>query len=162
MTLPLDRVHSAGYMTNWAARLFTPAIDLRLKPLGLSSAYLPVFFALGQGEALSQKTLAASAGVEQPTMAATLNRMERDGWIRREPDPNDGRSTLVRLTRPAMARVPKVRAATQEVNEVALADLSPDEREQLLNLLQRLITSLAGDPAQDRGGAKALRARAVR
>jgi len=157
--MQLDRHQSAGYLTNWAARLFTPAIDLRLKALGLSSAYLPVFFALGSGEALTQKTLAEAAAVEQPTMAATLNRMERDGLIRRVPDPTDGRSSLVSLTRGAMAKVPKVQAATRDVNQVALSNLSDAEQAQLLLLLGRVISALAADPAQQKLGNTAARAR---
>ncbi|WP_216073103.1 MarR family transcriptional regulator, partial [Acinetobacter nosocomialis] len=63
-------------MTNWAARLFARAIDRRLKLIGVSSGHLPVFFALGDGSALSQKALTEAAAIEQPTMAATLTRME--------------------------------------------------------------------------------------
>ena len=44
--MSLERGRSAGYLVNWAARLFARAIDRRLKPLGVSSGQLPVFFAL--------------------------------------------------------------------------------------------------------------------
>jgi DNA-binding MarR family transcriptional regulator len=37
-------------------------------------------------------------GIEQPTMAFTLRRMERDGIIERSPDPEHGRKSLVKLT----------------------------------------------------------------
>ena len=85
-------------MTNWAARLFARAIDQRLKAIGVSSGQLPVFFALAGGKALTQKELARLAAIEQPTMASTLARMERDGLIERRPDPDDGRSSLVSLS----------------------------------------------------------------
>ena len=49
--------------------------------------------------ALSQTALARWASVEQPTMANTLNRMERDGLIVRTPDPDDRRSALISLTK---------------------------------------------------------------
>ncbi|MBN9060602.1 MAG: MarR family transcriptional regulator, partial [Rhizobiales bacterium] len=114
--MTLQRSRSAGYMTNWAARLFARAIDRRLKPLGISSGQLPVFFALGGGAALSQRALTEVAAIEQPTMAATLARMERDGLVEKRPDPDDRRSTLVSLTPAAMEKARAVREAIDGVN----------------------------------------------
>lgn len=140
--MKFNRLHSAGYLTNWAARLFTRAIDRELRTLGLSSGQLPVFFALGDGAALSQKALASSAAVEQPTMAATLARMERDGLIVRTPDPKDKRSALVSLTPAAMEKAQAVREAIQAVNETALAGLTPGGRQAYLGALQNIVASL--------------------
>lgn len=143
--MTLDRHRSAGYMTNWGARLFATAIERRLKPRGIAAAYLPVFFALDAGRALTQKELAIAAAVEQPTMAATLARMERDGLIRRSPDPADGRSSSIALTETALQEVDAVRRATEEVNEVALAELDESERAAFLDMLGRVISALVTD-----------------
>ncbi len=139
------REESSGYLTNWAARLFARAIDRRLAPHGLSSAYMPVFFALAGGEALSQTALARRASVEQPTMAATLKRMERDGLIVRTPDPADRRSALVSLTGLARGRLRAVQAAGHSVNETAMAPLLAAERQQYLSLLRRVIAALEAE-----------------
>ena len=136
------REESSGYLTNWAARLFARAIDRRLAPLGLSSAYMPVFFALAGGESLSQTELARRASVEQPTMAATLKRMERDGLIARTPDPEDRRSALVSLTKRAREKLKSVQAAGHAVNDTAMAPLSAAEQRQYLSLLRRVIAAL--------------------
>lgn len=138
------RVRSAGYLTNWAARLYARAIDRELKPLGLSSAHLPVFFALADGGALPQRELAEAAAVEQPTMAATLARMERDGLIERRPHPDDRRSSLVSLTEAALAKGETVRAAIARVNAASLAGLSDEEQEQHLERLAGVISALGG------------------
>lgn len=136
------RERSSGYMTNWAARLFARAIDVRLKPLGLSSAYMPVIFALAHGEALSQRALTEAAAIEQPTMAATLARMERDGLVRKQPDPNDRRSALYSLTAAGMEKTGEVRAAGHAVNDAAMQGLTEAEREAYLTLLGRVVTNL--------------------
>lgn len=136
------RTRSAGYMTNWAARLFARAIDRRLKEIGVSSGHLPVFFALGDGAALSQKALTEAAAIEQPTMAATLTRMERDGLIARRPDPEDGRSSLISLTPEAMAKMPAVRTAIAAVNAEALAGLSEAEADAFLKGLATVVANL--------------------
>lgn len=140
--MSFDRTRSAGYMTNWAARLFARAIDRRLRPLGLSSGQLPVFFALAQGEPMSQTALARIAGIEQPTMGATLSRMERDGLIERRPDPGDRRSALISLTPAALDKVAAIQEAIVAVNTQALAGLKPEQREAYLAALGSVAASL--------------------
>lgn len=139
-----ERTRSAGYMTNWAARLFAKVIYGHLKPLGVTPGQLPVFFALGDGAELSQKALTQIAAIEQPTMAETLSRMERDGLVRRRPDPNDKRSMLISLTPAALEKAQAVREAIQAVNNAALADLPDTERESYLAMLRTIVASLEG------------------
>ena len=148
----LDRASSAGYMTNLAARLFTRELERQLAPTGIASAYMPVMFALANGGALSQKELAQRAAVEQPTMAATLNRMERDAMILRRPDPADGRSALVALTPLALGKVATVARIVADINTLAFSALEPDERDAYLRLTGKVIAALeARDAAANAG-----------
>lgn len=148
--MPLDRQQSAGYLANWAARLFARAIDRRLKEIGLSSGQLPVFFALAEDGALTQKELARTASIEQPTMAATLARMERAGLIERRPDPCDRRSSLVSLSAAAREKLALVREAISTVNAKALAGLDEDERAIFLKSLQTVIATLGHERDEER------------
>ena len=141
--MPLKRETSAGYLTNLAARWFGRIVEDDLRPIGVWSGYLPVFFALAECGALNQKALAQDAEIEQPTMAATLARMERDGLIGRRPDPKDKRSALISLTPAALRKLPAVEAAVAAVNARALASLSPAERKQLLAALAKIVEALA-------------------
>ena len=149
----LDAKDSAGYMTNHAARLFARAIDARLADTGVGSGALPVIFALAAGVPRTQADLARTIGIEQPTMAATLARMERDGLIVRRPDPTDKRKALVTLSHAGRALLPTVRTATAAVNETALQNLDSEERAAFLTLLARVCANLdahvRGDPPPD-------------
>ncbi|KKC31674.1 MarR family winged helix-turn-helix transcriptional regulator [Devosia psychrophila] len=140
--MALTRESSAGYMTNWAARLFARELERQLAPSGIAPAYMPVLFALADGSALTQKELARRAAVEQPTMAATLNRMERDAMIIRTRDPEDKRSALVALTPLAQGKIETVERVVSAINELALEQLVPDERRQFIALLGRVIRVL--------------------
>jgi MarR family transcriptional regulator for hemolysin len=140
--MTLRRETSAGYLTNWAARLFFRELERQLQPTGLAPAYMPVMFALADGSAMTQKALAERAAVEQPTMAATLNRMDRDGLIIRTPDPADRRSALIALTETALAKVPDIEGVVQRINAIALDGLAPDERAAYLALLRKVIAAL--------------------
>jgi DNA-binding MarR family transcriptional regulator len=62
--------------------------------------------------------------------------------IKRSPDPGDGRSSLISITRKALGVLPEVDAAVDAGNELALTGMSDDEVKTLIDLLQRLIGNL--------------------
>lgn len=139
---------SAGYMTNLAGRLFVRELERHLVPLGLAPAHMPVLLALEQSDGMPQKELAIRVRVEQPTMAATLNRMERSGLIARRLNPADGRSMLVTLTPLARQKLPAVEQVVSAINALALEQLSPEERGQFFTLLGKVIAVLQAQDAQ--------------
>jgi DNA-binding MarR family transcriptional regulator len=141
--MPDRRMTSVGYLTNLAARLFARSLDRRLDNASLGP--MPVFYALLDGQALPQKELARLAAVEQPTMANTLARMERDGLVVREPDPNDRRSNLMRLTPLGRERGAAAFAAAAGVNALALEALTPEEQPVFMEMLRRIVARLEAD-----------------
>ena len=143
MDSPRDTATSIGYLTNLAGRLLVRALERRLN--GSTAGPMPVFLALNDGKALPQKELARFAAVEQPTMANTLARMERDGLIAGEPDPNDRRSTLLRLTPLGLERAEAAMLAAGATNMLALSALKPVERPLFIDMLKRIIATLEAD-----------------
>jgi DNA-binding MarR family transcriptional regulator len=140
--MDLDVLSTPGHLISLAARGFTRLSEARLKPLGFGVGHLPVLIALQDGRASTQRDLARFAKIEQPPMAQMLARMERDGLIRRTPDPADGRSSRVTLTKIAEARLPEATDALLRGNREVLVDFTDDEVESLLALLTHLIANL--------------------
>ncbi|MDC9824027.1 MarR family transcriptional regulator [Devosia sp. ZB163] len=141
-----ERETSAGYLTNWAARLFARSLERRI---GTGSGPMPVFFALQDGSTMTQKELVQVAAVEQPTMANTLNRMERDGLIVRTPDPDDRRSARIALTPLGLERAEAAFRAAVEVNDIATSALRPEERPAFHDMLRRVVSALERDGEPD-------------
>lgn len=131
-----------GHYLSRITRGLTRVGDARLRPLGLATAQLPVLSMLRNGERLSQAELAKAAKVEQPTMAQLLVRMERDGLIRREPDPNDRRSSLIALTDAARERIPAGQQVLRDGNAEMTCGLSDDEVAALVSLLRRVLVNV--------------------
>jgi MarR family transcriptional regulator for hemolysin len=131
-----------GHLISLAARAFERLSELRLKPVGFGVGYLPVLVAVKENKAHSQRDLARFARVEQPSMAQMLARMERDGLIVRTPDPQDGRSSRIALTKIAHTQLPEACAVLFEGNREVTSDFTRDEAAQLTDLLTRLITNL--------------------
>lgn len=134
-----------GHLISRAARLLIRRGEVQFNALGLAIAQVPVLAALKDGHSLTQKELARLALTEQPTMAQLLGRMERDGLIRRTPDPEDKRSSLISLTPAALKKLPVARAILLEGNGNALKGFTDREIATLSRLLRRVITNL--DPA---------------
>lgn len=135
---------SVGNMVNRAARLLRTLADQRLEALGLSSGQLPVLTALLADEKMSQKALTERAGIEQPTMAATLSRMERDAIIERQSDPNDKRSSLFSLTAATRDKSEAIQAVIESINVDALAGFTAEERARLKQMLCIVISTVEG------------------
>ena len=108
LELPPDAVHHpehwpTGRLLSTASRLVEHAWGEALESLGLTHAGLIALHLLDLGPT-SQSELARHARVEAQTMSRTLDRLERAGWITREPDPADRRRHVVAKT-PAGADV---------------------------------------------------------
>jgi DNA-binding MarR family transcriptional regulator len=140
---PWDPEASPGFWINRVSRALLRRGDGRLRPLGFAMSYLPVLRALALGRGpLSQRELAQTVGVEQPTMAETIARLVRDGMVQRDPNPNDKRSSGISLTRLARARFPKARAVLVASEREAMAGLSDEEKALLVGLLKRVLKNL--------------------
>jgi MarR family transcriptional regulator, transcriptional regulator for hemolysin len=142
MRMELDVLTTPGHLISLAARGFARLSESRLKPLGFGVGHLPVLVALQHGRASTQRDLARFAKVEQPPMAQMLARMERDGLIRRTPNPADGRSSRIILTKAAEARLPDAVAALLQGNREVLCGFTDEEAGLLVTLLTRLIANL--------------------
>ncbi len=140
--MSFSRDQSLGYLVNWAGRLLTRLADKRLNHFGMTAGQIPVFIALAADGPASQKSLAQAAAIEQPTMAATLSRMERDGLVARKPHPVDGRSTLVSLTPQMLDRTDPILRTITAINEDALRTIPEADRQTILAGLRIVIAQL--------------------
>lgn len=89
--------------------------------------------------------LARAEGVRPQSMSAIISALESAGLVRREPDPNDGRKTILSLTDSARQQFVTGRLAKEDWLSGALrSELSPTEVAELgaaLRLLRRLANS---------------------
>jgi MarR family transcriptional regulator, transcriptional regulator for hemolysin len=130
--------------------------DAALKPLGLRYAQIPVFALLRTGAALTQKSLADATGIEQPSMAQLLSRMERDGLVGYRRHPTDARSRTVFLVAPDDPSVTEGHRRLEEIERQALDGLTDDEIATLKSLLARVLTNLeCREGGLSRGSARA-------
>jgi DNA-binding MarR family transcriptional regulator len=93
----------------------------------------------------TQAELSRLVGIEQPTMAITLRRMERDGLIERKPDPDHGRRNHVTLSAKGRKLSQVMRNAAYEVEKLASDGLTAAEVDQFFRLAGIMIQNLNAD-----------------
>ena len=94
----------------------------------------------GTPHQLSPGQLMQETMVTSGTMTNRLDRLEELELITRQPDPRDGRGSLVTLTRAGIRAVDAAMEDLLESERELLSTLSVKDREQLAELLSRLVT----------------------
>ena len=140
---PFSREASLGYLVNHLARLFARALEKRLARHGVALGQFPPLLILWDEENITQSEIARRLDIEQPTVANTLKRMQRDGLIVPVADPGNRRRVLIRLTDRARALRPLLIGEAETVNALAGATLSADETAAFAAVLNRMRQALA-------------------
>ena len=125
--MPKGSERILGLAVNTLGRCIVWSLSQRTAQHGVLPGSYPVIAWLMHLEEATQTELSRLIGIEQPTMAVTLRRMERDGLIERSPDPDHGRRARVRLTPKGKKLSQVMRSAAHEVEEVAAKGLSASD-----------------------------------
>ena len=137
---------SLGYLVNYAARAFGRELSPRLAARGARMGQWAVLMFLWAQDGQTQRELSHQVAIEDATMVRTLDRMERDGLVRRERNPRDRRQINIFLTEKGWVMRDTLVPEAIEGNRAASRRLSEDERRQLLDLLGRVIGALEEEP----------------
>ena len=133
------------------SRLMTQALGDAISAHGVTPGQLPVLICLWEQDGLTQRELYERVHIEQATMSNTLSRMERDGLVKRKPDPEDRRAARVTLTVKAQKLEPVLADAIKTVQKTALGEIKKKDKKALLAGLSEMIDNLTPLNAKDPG-----------
>ena len=103
----------------------------------------------GAGEPLTPSEISDRTLISSATMTSTLDRLERQGLVRRLPNPEDRRSVLVEVTKAGRALCDRILPGINALQIAVMSDLEPAERSQLLELLGKVLSGAARVAEQD-------------
>ncbi|MCR6631520.1 MAG: MarR family transcriptional regulator [Magnetospirillum sp.] len=130
--------HTLGYRLGHLARRWRQAVDEALKTLDLTEAtWRPLLHLSHLGEAVRQKDLAESMGLDGSSLVRLLDTLEERGLIRRE-DGRDRRCRLVTLTPDGRRLMERTRQVVAALEEDMLRRLDEGDVAQLVHLLERI------------------------
>ncbi len=133
---------SLGYLMNYVAKLFARAHATCLEQHGATLGQWAVLLFLWAKDGLTQTELSRHVAIDDATMVRTIDRMERDGLVRRVRNPHDRRQLNIFLTDKGRSLRDSLVPCAVAVNTTAIQDFTDAEQRQLYGLLRRIIASL--------------------
>ncbi len=127
-----------------------------LQQSGLSAADYQILAVLSEHDRdrMPAHDLCNTLGWEKSRVSHQVRRMQKDGLICREPNPDDARSTMVRLLPAGRAAIEKAAPGhVEDVRRNFIDLLTPAELDMLAALNERVLRHLAQDddsPAEDK------------
>ena len=150
--LDYDFENSVGYWICQASHAFQRAFNEELAPQGVTYRQAQVLGCLALEGRLSQIDLAERMRIEPPTLVGILDRMERDGWIRRDGDKKDRRRKLVQPTAAAKPIWTKIVGVAKRVRGRATRGMTSAQLSQLKKLLGLVQANLKAAAEQREAG----------
>lgn len=131
------------------ARLYLRLIrvmDRRMTEHGASFARTKLLLLLERDGPRRSIDIAEIFGQSPRTVTEAIDALEKEGLVRRDPDPNDRRAKLVSVTSAGKAASAKTEPLRQELINQVFGCLSAQEREAMQSMLDRLSAALETQP----------------
>jgi DNA-binding MarR family transcriptional regulator len=128
-----------GYLLARAGGRAIRHFNRALQSFGLRSRHYTVLVAAADSAGRSQRDLSAALGIDPSAVVAIVDDLARAGLVRRDQHPDDRRTRLIVATDVGRAQLEEFRTLARGVDDELQADLDPDERLILLELLRRVV-----------------------
>jgi MarR family transcriptional regulator for hemolysin len=152
--VPIDEFGLVLFST---ARAWRTKLDQRLRPLGLSQGKWRTLINLSYGgDKLTQKELAERMGIEEPTLVGLLNRLEDDGWIKRQESPNDRRCKIVHLQRRSKPVLDEIFSAAYQLRDELINDVPPADLATCIRILTHIRQKAESESTGTRNGTRSV------
>src|SRR5580704_6324045 len=138
-----DRLRNFGFLLRDVHRLYAKHFERYAREIELTLPQCKVLGHLSRNEGISQARLAELTDTDPMTLVRTLDRMQQDQWIERRLDPEDRRAHRLYLREAAKPIVNRMWKIAEQCRQEAMSSLSPEEREQLIALLERVHGTLS-------------------
>ena len=105
----------------------------------LNKSQAGILFTLHRSDSMSQKELAARLNVTPPSITSSIQKMERDGYLTRHPDPADQRVMQLTLTEKGKSCIKGVYAVAEQMEKLMFQGMTGEE----VMLFKRLLFQIS-------------------
>ncbi len=139
-----DFESSVGFVVNNTAKAFQKTLDFELRRnVGVTLSQWRVVASLVQQPGLTQKEIADKVGVEGATLVPIIDKMEKEGLLKRKPDSKDRRVNRIYLTQKADSLWNSMTECANYIRKVSAKDISEDKLETTLETLRKISKNLS-------------------
>ncbi|MGI0006379.1 MAG: MarR family winged helix-turn-helix transcriptional regulator [Nitrosotalea sp.] len=134
-----DFENSMGFVVNATAKAFQKSFDLELrKNVGVSLGQWRVVGALVMQPGLTQKEIADKVGIEGATLVPVIDKMEKEGLLKRKPDSDDRRVNRIYLTPKADSLWDAMIECALRIRKSSLKNISENDIQITLETLRKI------------------------
>lgn len=147
-----NAIESHGKYISAIYRHMQILIAAELAPYRIGSGQYIFLMAIAGRPGITQKALSEDLLIDKTTTAKAVAKLEAEGYVRREADPEDNRFQRLYLTEAGRDVVPKVQEGLNRVRNKAARGISGEDYAFLLNLLKQVLRNVSdhagseGDP----------------
>ena len=120
----------------------------RLEKFGVGGATYGYLFHLYRKDGITESELTRHMLVDKATTTRAMAKLLKEGYIRKEQDPADRRAYRIYLTGEAADLESQLNTVKREWMKIVLKDFSEEERDALLNYLERMERNLRESDAE--------------
>ncbi len=138
-----DFENSMGFVVNTTAKAFQRSFDIELrKNAGVSLSQWRVVGALVMQPGLTQKEIADKMGIEGATLVPVIDKMEKEGLLKRKPDSDDRRVNRIYLTQKADSLWEVMIECALRIRKSSLKNISESDIQTTLDTLRKISKNL--------------------
>ena len=139
-----DFENSVGFIVNNTAKSFQRSLDIELRRnAGVTLSQWRVVGALVLQPGLTQKEIADKMGIEGATLVPVIDKMEKDGLLKRKPDLTDRRANRIYLTSKADSLWESMTECALKIRRSSTKNISDDDIKITLDTLRKISKNLA-------------------
>jgi DNA-binding MarR family transcriptional regulator len=144
MSSSFDFAQAPGHLIRRAQQIAVAEFVREMADFDITPVQFALLNALIDTPGVDQITRAKRVAFDPATLGSVIGRLELKGWVRRESDEQDRRRKLLFVSAEGVAAVGQMKAAGDKAQRNILAPLMPQERQQFMDLLNRLVTGHEG------------------
>ena len=146
-----DFENSMGFVVNMTAKAFQKSFDIELrKNAGVSLSQWRVVGALVIQPGLTQKEIADKVGIEGATLVPIIDKMEKEGLLKRKPDSNDRRVNRIYLTQKADSLWESMVECALKIRKSSTKNISENDIQTTLETLRKISQNLSSFSETDK------------
>ena len=124
------------------AREHRKTVEKKVCSLGIHPSQHHFLMHIAKNGSCTQNSIAEAMEISAATVAVSLKKLEKGGYIEKQISRSDGRSNVIGLTKKGEDVVEKSKTMFEEVDQAMFASITEQEQEQLHNYMERIINNL--------------------
>jgi DNA-binding MarR family transcriptional regulator len=110
--------------------------------LDLSFSQFEILRFVGQNPGCHLQDVAEGVGLTPPSISVSIRHLEKENWLERRNDPNDGRATCIYISGKTKNAFKTALKNQAKIINIFLKELSPKEQDQLQGLMEKAIQGM--------------------